>query len=314
MTDPSRALLRWIYASDTPRAVVLACPFSEVRRVPKGTLVVEVPTCVDARYLGLAAQLRASGVDEVAVAETCSDAPTDPGRSWQVLAQALTGVHRWQEPSGRWGSWRPEVLYLGSIPLPRRLVLGLSVTGVAGPLDLHQSEHDRELQAFAQLRAAGQFTPVPVPSTAWRLAADGCLACGVCVQSCPHGALTLTVDEGTARLDHHPSACQGEGDCLTLCPAGALSSPGSLSLAELVGAGPTELARVPVARCARCQSVHHEVDQDYCQTCRPRTEQVFGVTADVAELIRRAEVYRRQHLGWGVGQLVSEAGAPTHRD
>ena len=57
----------------------------------------------------------------------------------------------------------------------------------------------------------------------WRLAlvwVDGarCTGCGLCVESCPVGALALL--DGMARVDEE--ACTGCGACIDVCPEGAI--------------------------------------------------------------------------------------------
>jgi ferredoxin len=44
-----------------------------------------------------------------------------------------------------------------------------------------------------------------------------CTGCGACVESCPHGAITLSV-----RAEIEPSLCTGCGVCVTKCPQRAI--------------------------------------------------------------------------------------------
>jgi NAD-dependent dihydropyrimidine dehydrogenase PreA subunit len=58
----------------------------------------------------------------------------------------------------------------------------------------------------------------------WRLAlvwVDGarCTGCGLCMESCPVGALALL--DGMARVDEE--ACTGCGACIDVCPEGAIA-------------------------------------------------------------------------------------------
>ncbi len=48
-----------------------------------------------------------------------------------------------------------------------------------------------------------------------------CSGCGVCVEVCPQGAISLV--EGTARVDS--SLCTGCQACVAACPTGAIEAP-----------------------------------------------------------------------------------------
>lgn len=52
------------------------------------------------------------------------------------------------------------------------------------------------------------------------ISADRCTGCGECVAVCPAGA--LSIEAGRAHVDH--SLCRGCEACLAVCPAGALTS------------------------------------------------------------------------------------------
>lgn len=112
------------------------------------------------------------------------------------------------------------------------MVLGVALAGRAR-LDLSRAEPERVHDALRQLSEQGRadltrlHDIAPTPSPAPVLRAEGCVACGVCVMSCPHGALGLADgdDDGTTLLIHLAEKCRGEMSCLRLCPAGVLTTP-----------------------------------------------------------------------------------------
>lgn len=295
--DLSRPLLRWLYVNQVPDTLILVCPYTPIGRVPKGAVVVELTDCAGPQDTGLCAQLLASGVRRVHIAECCT---TPEGEGPGSLYELFPDVTAWQEPTSRWGTRSPDILYLGHIALPRRMVLGLAGK-VAGPLNLAASEQLRELQALEQLRETArireQAPAAGARSAARNLSADGCVACGVCVAACPESALKLPVRDDAATLTFDSSLCQGGLQCVQLCPVGALTDGGVIPLTELAGAGVRILSEVPVATCQKCWVRHPDVGQPYCQSCRIRQESGFGATANVEELIERARKHREALFG-----------------
>ena len=299
--DLTRPLLRWLYANELPSEVVLVCPYTELGKVPRSAVVVEVPACLGTAQAGLCAQLLASGEETVHIAQECEDAWSG-ANSPQALIEFFVGAQRWDRAARRRGTRRPEILYLGQIPLPRRMVLGF--IGVPkGELSLTDDEHTRELEAVRILRQRGQVAAeqeevvTEVHSKARLLGASGCTACGVCVTACPHEALSLPVEGSQANLIFDVNRCQGDLQCVQLCPVGALQDHGPLPLHRLGEAEEITLATIPVATCSRCRATHHEVGEPYCQSCRSRVHGGFGATADVAELIERARKHRELLFG-----------------
>lgn len=156
MSDPTARLLRWLAAHDTPERVVLLCADATLPRVGRRTLVVQVDGCVTDVGLGLAAQLLASGVAvvEVAPCPTRPEEATATVASWRAVLG--DGVAHLTAP--RWARPAREVLRLGQVPLPRRVVLGLRIDPV---LDLDLDDAARTLAALRLLHRQGRARVVP---------------------------------------------------------------------------------------------------------------------------------------------------------
>lgn len=143
------------------------------------------------------------------------------------------------------------------------------------------------------LDAVPQPAPTPAPAASAVLAAAGCTACGVCVRTCPEGALALgplgAVEDGaesrTLLLSQAVASCSDCGACTAICPAGALTRTGSRGWDELpADAGWTELARLTTAHCRRCRAEYAPAEDDaapgraagLCPVCADRRRSPFG--------------------------------------
>lgn len=118
-------------------------------------------------------------------------------------------------------------------------------------------------------------TEVPGPAPGLALAAAGCIACGVCVQACPHDALELKTVAQQSLLAHHADRCRGEQQCVTHCPVDALTVVGPQSWTPVLAGRPLPLARLATTRCERCRATI-PLGTTMCEPCRRRTERPFG--------------------------------------
>ena len=325
MSDPIGRLLRLLAVHDPWEEVLIACCHGALPDPPRGTLIVVLEGCFDSASIALPAQLLAVGVHRVRV-RLCD---ADTARSRAVLAswqQVLPEIDAWQPPTARPRRWRwhrppraDQILRLGSIPLPRRALLGVGLLGGGpprGPLNLSLDEQTRTIDALRLLADQGRARLVPatapeLPSqptsapaasapaapavppeegTAARLSVDGCVACGVCVQACPNGALVLDHGGPASVLRHLRQNCHDEGACVRLCPVGALSSTGTLPITEVASQPENDLARIETGRCERCGVRHPASEGRLCRTCRYRREHAFGssVPPEVLSTLARA--------------------------
>ena len=63
-----------------------------------------------------------------------------------------------------------------------------------------------------------QWDPLPVP----QIDEDRCTGCGLCIQACPNGALSLV---GRTACVTQPHRCDYTGYCERICPAQAIERP-----------------------------------------------------------------------------------------
>jgi ferredoxin len=109
---------------------------------------------------------------------------------------------------------------------------------------------------------AGLGGETPSPFFAALAISEACLACGLCIRICPHGALTAE-DHGDA-LDfyHHPARCSGCGLCAAHCPQQALA------VAPPGRPGTYRVARRELPRCQSCGEIYQPVgSQPICIEC-----------------------------------------------
>ena len=284
-----QGLLRWIAAHDVPRRVVLLCDDTPLPDAGRGDLVVRVPGCLKDASIGLPAQLLACGVPEVVVV-VCGDSPDEVRATADLWRRTiLSGIEVDDDPAPR-VRWRktPEVLRLGAAPVSRRGLLGLrSLEGF--PLDLDADDTARTLAALGILRDRGQASPeASEASPARALAVVGCTACGVCVQACPHDALTLVHDGPTSVLAHLSDACRGELDCLRLCPVDAVADGGAIPLEALAREPRRTLAVVATTTCPRCFARHDAASGSLCAACAFRVDNAFGSSLPPGAVARLA--------------------------
>jgi ferredoxin len=249
MSDPTRSLLRWLAAHDLPRRLTVVCHDAAAPRVARGGVLVRLTGCVKDEGLALPAQVLASGVEAVEVADCgpCpagsagADAAARRRSEWAGLFPG--GVRPHITP--RRGRARPApILRLGHIAIPRRALLGLGRRDRPA-LTLDRDETARTLDALRLLAAQsrvdlGRLKPPAVPT----LAATGAPAWGagvpvVAANPTRHpgpgpGASTLAAPAlGSPALSSPALAspalalaaegCTACGVCVRACPHGALN-------------------------------------------------------------------------------------------
>lgn len=116
-----------------------------------------------------------------------------------------------------------------------------------------------------------------LPGVGVTFAASECVSAGVCVRSCPEGALALTEVGGVATLALDAGACSGCRACVAACPTKALVVEGKAGWRALLDDVPRVVAEVAVRTCRRCgASFRAGRSRELCPPCAFRREHPFG--------------------------------------
>ncbi|MGV8978299.1 MAG: 4Fe-4S dicluster domain-containing protein [Cellulomonas sp.] len=262
--DPSRGELdRTVVRLSTCARDVAAHELVELLLVGAGRVSVRLDGCSDpaaaAAHLDpVMRMLRAGCIDRVTV-ET--DLPDD----------AATNARR-------------TVLDADRLPVSRRRLFGVSAD-VARNLPVPDEDpHARLVSAIRALVPAATPELTELDSPSLRLAARGCVACGVCVQACPPRALRIQHGSGGAdiaisTLLQTPATCTGCRSCIDLCPSGVLEAVGPWPWSELLVDREVGVTTLTTASCERCKASFPTTSGERCcPTCTYRRANPFGST------------------------------------
>ena len=219
----TRSLRRWLAATTTPTALLVACHEHEdlgAWRVPlagQPRVVYRLAGCLaDAPPAALLEMLAAGAVSVTGLLDGCAD-PSAAGRVLRragqiaaavtdgqsidsvteapAVAAGSTGVRertaRFRRPAADAGQLA--VLDARAMPLGRRALAGLD--GALGDLDAHPGQ-----RLYSVVRELLDGAPLPsslaeIATGAAQLDAAQCCGSGACVLTCPTQALTLTITD-----------------------------------------------------------------------------------------------------------------------
>lgn len=283
MSDDVSSLLRWLFAHDLPEEVVLACKHTEVPKLGRKRQAVVWNGCLMDTPIGIPAQILALGIKRVGVLP-CAVNPAEVAKqrdTWESLTPRLVydaGMLKTAIFRG------PEVLAVGAIPMPRRVVLGLGLRDKP-PISLKGDDTSRTLESLEVLAAKGlvrRGEGLESKLGGLRIGVSACTACAVCVQACPHNALTLLHHETGSVLWQTSELCRGEQECVQLCPIKGMWVQGDMRLVDLLDEPERKLFVVESAVCEKCGARHPANEGPLCQVCQFRRDNPFGTMAPPA--------------------------------
>lgn len=278
---PGHSLLLWAAREDDPTTVRLVCAEAASQVLAgREEVVVAWRGCLASLPASLPFELLSLGVERVVLDRSgcASQWTTD----WDGLAAVAAVADRLEValvPAAN-GKHPRRILDADAMPvLRRRSLFGLGAVGdEPQPEAAFHGTPQQRLRAVVRRLASGSELPEQ-PADGWTsgaidLAGVGCVACGVCVKTCPQDALALQTGGGRAGLGFDPSLCTGCGACVDACDYDALSDRGRLGPPALL-ASPVLLEIFEVRTCVRCRTSFRGVGE-HCPVCAFRLANPFG--------------------------------------
>lgn len=280
-----RAVQAWTRHQNTPPRIVLVCAEHPNPAVPdrETDAVIVLDGCLTHLPRASPVQLLVDGARSVRLClDGCADAATVAERFAGIAALFAAPASRvigaddarfgLVHVTGE-GSSEAPVLRSGSMPLPRRLLLGAEASA---PTATGTTSDHADLIVAVEALGPDPAVAAAAPGPGLLLRARGCVACGVCVRTCPEGALTLRQENGASLLEQRVASCAGHGDCLDACRENALDVRRSARWAEQLGDRTLPLAVVETRACARCGAESPDDGSELCRVCTYRRENPFG--------------------------------------
>ncbi|QJC22185.1 4Fe-4S dicluster domain-containing protein [Arcanobacterium buesumense] len=275
MSDAVATLLRWLAAQEPGSHVIISCAHAQPIQPKRHVISVVWNECLAHASDGVVAQMLAVGAHTVYV-HPCPEnlsALEHKIAIWESLTPER--VCRY-EASDKRRLRAGTTLKLNDMPLPRRAILGLSISC---PLDLTSDDQERTLAALVLLGVSDlDALPLHAP-LGIELQATGCTMCGVCVKACPHDALNIAgaSPSSTSKdtLWHNHRACRGCLSCVDLCPVDALEVTGPSSWSTLTTKPQQQLVSRQTRACVQCGATFVTRDTELCPLCTYRQDHPF---------------------------------------
>jgi len=145
--------------------------------------------------------------------------------------------------------------------MPRKAEVGMT----PGRALLQELSRDASWSASPVLRYDARL-----PWASLRIDQRGCTACGICVSSCPTGAITCRIEN--RRLSHHfdAASCINCGSCVQACPQEVIGFNPGFDARDLVRGEPRPITEIRLHSCEICGDMLHEREGSLCITCQRR--------------------------------------------
>lgn len=99
---------------------------------------------------------------------------------------------------------------------------------------------------------------------------EKCVACAICVNVCPTGALSKTVKDSHLYRYYSSALCTNCGLCQEACPQDIIHFTMNYTLPDIIDDKPELVARVELNECQICGETIPTIEGEICTTCQKR--------------------------------------------
>ena len=99
---------------------------------------------------------------------------------------------------------------------------------------------------------------------------EKCVACAICVNVCPTGALEKTIKSDHLYRYYSSALCTNCGLCQEACPQNIIHFTINYSLPDIIENKPELVARVELSKCQICGETIPTIEGNICTTCQKR--------------------------------------------
>lgn len=132
-------------------------------------------------------------------------------------------------------------------------------------------ENLRKLLSRAKEQISEQTNNLPINH--WQkmfVEQEKCVACAVCVNVCPTGALHKTIKDNALYRHYSSALCTNCGLCQEACPQEIIHFTTNYRLSDIIEDKPELVARVELTQCQICGETIPTIEGVVCTTCQKR--------------------------------------------